>query len=372
MKVFISSVISGMEEFRDAAARGVRLLGHQVIRAEDFGAQPDTPQVACLNGVREAEAVILLMGARYGAIQSSGRSATHEEYREARERCPVMVMVQDGVEREDGQTRFLSEVQDWAQGHYTSSFTNADQLRDAVVGALHNLELARATGPVDPVEMLQRAIDLLPHEGRSQSGDARLALALTGGPLQTVLRPALLEAQDLQEHLHQIALFGEAAVLTTQEGTEVHIDNDALVFAQPDRSIAIGETGSVRFRATIPTPGIGLSVIIEEDVRDIIDRFLRFANAVLAHIDPVNRLSHAVVAARILDAGHLAWRTRAEHAQSPNNVTMNTFADGEGEAVHLSPPHRTRSALRLNLSELVDDLTVKLRRQLQNPRRNAW
>ncbi len=45
------------------------------------------------------------MGARYGAIQTPGLSATHEEYREVRERCSVLVMVQGGVEREDGQTR---------------------------------------------------------------------------------------------------------------------------------------------------------------------------------------------------------------------------------------------------------------------------
>ena len=120
------------------------------------------------------------MGARYGAIQTPGLSATHEEYREVRERCSVLVMVQGGVEREDGWTQFLSEVQDWGQGHCTSSFTNADQLLNAVVGALHNLELARATDPVDADEMLQRAIYLLPREGRSQSGNARLALALTG------------------------------------------------------------------------------------------------------------------------------------------------------------------------------------------------
>ena len=324
---------------------------------------PKAPQVACLNGVRGAEAVILLVGARYGAIQSSGLSATHEEYREGRERCPVLVLVHDGVEREDGQLQFLSEVQDWEQGHYTHSFTNADQLLDAVVGGLHNLELAQATGPVDPDEMLQRAIDLLQHNGRSRSGNARLALALTGGPLQTVLRPAQLEAQELQQHLHQMALFGEGVVLNTQEGTKAHIDNDALVFAQPDRLIAIGETGSVRLLAVIPMPSMGSHVILEENVCDIINHFLRFANAVLAHIDPINRLSHMVVAARILDAGYVAWRTSAEHAQSPTSVTMNPFSNGEREAVHLSPPHRTRSALRLNLSEVVDDLTIKLRRQ---------
>ena len=316
--------------------------------------------------------LILLMGSRYGAIQSSGLSATHEEYREAKERCPVLVMVQNVGGREPEQEAFLDEVQDWAQGYYTTPFASPDQLRDAVTGALHNLELTRATGPVDPDEMLQRAIALLPQETHRHSGTARLALALAGGPLQTILRPAQLEADALREHLHQMALFGESAVLTTQEGTQVRVDDDALLFEQSGRSFAVSETGAIRFQREIPSPDVGFQAIIDEDMREIIGGFLRFTNAVLTHIDPTSRFSHVALAAKILDAGHLAWRTRAEHIRSPNNMAMNHPYDGEQEAAHLSPPHRTRSALRLNVSELVDDLAVKLRRQIQNPRRQSW
>ena len=146
MRVFISSIISGMEEFRDAAVRGARCLAHETIRAENFGAQADSPRNSCLAGVREADAVILLVGERYGTRQPSGLSATHEEYREAKERCPILVMVQDGVEREVSQTNFLNEVRDWTAGLYTASFTNADQLLDAVVRALHELEMAQNAG----------------------------------------------------------------------------------------------------------------------------------------------------------------------------------------------------------------------------------
>lgn len=104
MKVFISSPIAGMEELREAAARAIRSLGHELIRAEDFGAAAESAQITCLKGVREADAVVLLVGERYGRAQSSGLSATHEEYREARERCPVLVMVANSAEREGAQT----------------------------------------------------------------------------------------------------------------------------------------------------------------------------------------------------------------------------------------------------------------------------
>src|SRR2546423_4923474 len=94
MKVFISSVISGFEAYREAAAHAARILGHEVVRAEDFGASPDSPQRACLAAVRAADTVLLLLGARYGDPQPSGLSPTHEEYREAREIRSVLAFVQ--------------------------------------------------------------------------------------------------------------------------------------------------------------------------------------------------------------------------------------------------------------------------------------
>src|SRR5690349_5931214 len=103
MKIFVSSVIRGFEQYRDAAARAAKTLGHEVKRAEDFAASPATPQQACLAGVRWADAVILLLGSRYGERQPSGIAPTHEEYREARERCPVLIFVERGVTVEPGQ-----------------------------------------------------------------------------------------------------------------------------------------------------------------------------------------------------------------------------------------------------------------------------
>jgi len=225
MKVFISSVISGYEEYRDIAAAASRSLGHEVIRAEDFGSSPDYPQSTCLGGVWEADVVVLLLGGSYGAVQSSGFSATHEEYVEARSRCPVIVLVEEGVTREENQEAFVADVQNWAEGHYTEGFANIDSLRDAIIGSLHRIELARATGPVHSNEMLQRAIDLLPSD-RQNIGTV-LTVVVSGGPLQSVLRPAELEDKELSQRLHKEALFGQVPVLDAKQGTDTLIVGDS-------------------------------------------------------------------------------------------------------------------------------------------------
>src|SRR6185295_20078467 len=83
MRVFVSSLISGMEPLRRAARDAISTLGHQPVMAEDFAARVSSPQVACLGDLRQADLVVLILGDRYGDIQASGLSATHEEYREA-------------------------------------------------------------------------------------------------------------------------------------------------------------------------------------------------------------------------------------------------------------------------------------------------
>jgi hypothetical protein len=72
--------------------------------------------------VREADVVVLLLGARYGAPQGSSLSPTHEEYREARGKKPVLAFVQSDVEREPALQAFVDEVSTWEGGGYRESF----------------------------------------------------------------------------------------------------------------------------------------------------------------------------------------------------------------------------------------------------------
>ena len=141
MRVFISSVIKGMEGFREVVTQAIVALGHEPVGAEDFNASPDSPRVACLEKLRESEAMVLILGKRYGAKQTSGLSATHEEYKEAREaQKPVLVMVQQNVDREPLQQDFVQKVQDWETGHYTPTFDTREELLLETVAALRQLE----------------------------------------------------------------------------------------------------------------------------------------------------------------------------------------------------------------------------------------
>ena len=230
MKVFVSSLIAGFEEFREAAAAAISTLGHEPVRAEDFPASPDSPQAACLAGVRQAGAVVLIMGERYGYPQQLRLSATHEEYREARDTRPVLVFVQEGVARDVKQAAFVSEVQGWEKGHYTAPFSSAGDLRDKVTRALHDFTLSSAAAPLDAADLVARAHDLVPT--RQQFSSATMFVSVASGPARAVLLPAELEADSLATFLLGESLTGSSAVLSTEDGTDRAVYGDAIQLTQ--------------------------------------------------------------------------------------------------------------------------------------------
>jgi hypothetical protein len=365
MKFFISSVISDFSAMRSAAVSAVQALGHRATTAEEFRASPSSPQVACLTGVREADAIILLLGPRYGAVQSSGKSATHEEFDEAKERKPVFAFVQSSVTPEAEQAAFISEVQAWSTGVYTSRFIGEESLRSAVTAAVHQWEVSNAAGRVDGPEMRDRAVSAFPIDRRGviTASGPYVAVSLAAGPHQTVLRPSEIEAEALRQEITQRALFGNPKIFNAEQGTSHKLGLHSLVLSQESAWLELGEDAAMRIVLPLPTSRHSIRAIIEEDVRDLILSELVFASQTLDKIDPTMRLSHVAIAAGILEGGYCGWRTRREQEKNPNSITISHTLDTSLPPTTLSPPHRSRAALRQQASTMVEDFAVLLRRK---------
>src|SRR5690606_30232296 len=172
-----------------------------VVRAEDFGARPESPQVACLSEVRDSDLVVVLIGSRYGAPQTSGLSATHEEIREAAGKKPILAFIQRGVEFEDGQKKFIAELQDWLAGTLTVEFRDPIDLASQVVTATHRHLLRLAAGKADPEEMADRALELLRSAHRP---GPLLCVAVTAGPKQQLVSATRLDSRELEEELFDL------------------------------------------------------------------------------------------------------------------------------------------------------------------------
>jgi Domain of unknown function (DUF4062) len=373
MKVFISSLIGGFEAYRAAAKSAITTLRHEPLMAEDFGALPTSPQIACLDGVRQSDLVLLILGESYGTVQpSSGISATHEEFIEAKDRKQVLAFVQEGVTRDSRQAAFVQEVQAWSTGLFRAAFRNADELRDRVTTALHDYDMKNVTGPVDPIETLARATQLVSTEERGvyRSGST-LILSAAGAPLQPVLRPTQIEDERLHAQILQEALFGKRAIFSTSEGNENKISGHTLAISQGHGKAALALNEQADIVLTLPFErerrGMTFPAVIEEDVKSGLLKAIGFTSDILEMIDPKERLSHVALVAAIRGQNMYGWRTRAEQNASPDGGTVS-ISDRENKPVHLTPPVRQRAALRVDAARLADDLLVLLRRQFKASR----
>lgn len=369
MKIFVSSLISGFEPLRAAARSAILALGHEPVMAEDFGAKPASPQVACLQGLRSADLVVLILGERYGAVPPGSKvSPTHEEYLEARETKEILLFVHEGVAPEPAQEALLREAQGWRGGLFRAGFRAADDLRDAVTRAIHKFELAHAAAPLNTPELRAAAEGMLADRSRHGSqGPSRLRFALAAGPRQQVLRPAELEADSLAEALHQQAMFGTPKLFEKSSGVDARMDGDVLVVEQENgASLRLDEQGGVAIalpleREASRSRGFGgvMLGIVEESVLRELTNAIAFADWLLDKVDPTQRVTHVGLAARIEASEFMAWRTQAEQDASPNSGTMR-MSPAPKKPVCVDRP---RGALKFDARRLAEDLLVPLRRQ---------
>jgi hypothetical protein len=338
--------------------------------AEDFGAQAASPQVACLQGLRSADLVILVLGERYGAVQESGMSATHEEYREAKGSKPVIAFVQEGIVPEAEQQAFIDEVQEWEGGLLRDSFSDAENLRTLITQALHDYELTTVRAPVDADALKLRAAGLLPQESRNyySSHGPIVNVAFAGGPEQQVIRAANIDDPAFGDRLQQSAQFGTTRLLEPSAGTERLVENDALILKQESgASVSIDEGANLVLQVPLGLRDrqsrmnqIGGSILIEEDVSAALRFCLEFANHILEEVDATQRISHLAVAVTVTRAEHYGWSTRTEHQSNPHSMGTSMLGSRDRNPLTVDFP---RPALRLNRNTIVEDFTVRLRRQ---------
>lgn len=350
-----------MEDHRAAAREAAESLGHQVIAAEGFGASPGSPQQVCLAGVRDADIIVLLLGARYGSPQASGLSPTHEEYREARGAKPVLVFVQADVGAEPGQDKFIDEVGTWESGGYRQTFGTPASLRSAVVRALHDWELSQQAGPVNEYELMARAAALVPQQSAHSAGSPVLWVAVAGAPARQVLRLGELDDAQLHRDMQQEALFGQHPIFDTGQGVQSSVAGINLTIRQPNADVTLDEQGSIRVslpaRGTASKPpfGAGIPSLVEEDVRDRIANSIHYAGWLLDRVDPARRLSRIALTSGISGVSYMPWRTRAERSpwrcccgeRSPNQPSSHSApSPGSPSTDRALPRRNSPTALR--------------------------
>lgn len=272
MKIFVSSVRRGLEEERDALPGLILALGHEPMRFEDFTAQPVPSREACLAGVEDSDAYLLLLGSSYGEpVFDTGLSPTEEEWNAARRRgIPVLVFRKRAVEMESRQRQFAQRVEEYTGGRFRVSFDGPVDLQPQVVRALGEL----VSQPPDLVWMpLGGPVEVpwiqdLEEIQRSMSSGAILECHLVSvNPRRRV------QATDLEALPNALAQLGrDHGLFDTGEALDLGVDADrAWAIAGQDRrgrrrGIQVRRDGTSSVWEELPSDGLG-QIFDRDDVR---------------------------------------------------------------------------------------------------------
>lgn len=289
--VFISSVIRGFEAERAAAKDAVTRLHLRPVMAEDFGAQPLSPQAACLQGVRESDIYLGIYGERYGYIApSSSLSATEEEYREAKRLGKPHLCLEQHGPKEPAQAEFLQRIKDYEKGNAFGFFDSIDTLKMEIVQALNGL----LTNP--GLKMLDAAAAETSFErlrwgtrSRNQNGTWLGVVLIPARQGLSFFDVLDFGRTELQHRLLQPALFGSPAVFSLTLGNDVAEEGDALVFTQQANQqvvsrLEIHPDGTLVFGTQLDRDGRGgfmshMFLIDDAEVERRLTAFLAYANA---------------------------------------------------------------------------------------------
>jgi ribokinase len=142
-RIFLSSTYEDLVEYRSAVQELITRHGELYTGMENFGAQSARPLEVCLNEVARSDAVIVIVGARYGTLcDSSGYSYTHREVEHAKQQgIPVFVFIQrNPIKVSNAEQRRRRKFVEWL-GHYShATFEDSVSLVTEVAVALHRLD----------------------------------------------------------------------------------------------------------------------------------------------------------------------------------------------------------------------------------------
>jgi len=367
-KVFISSVIEGFEDYRRAARRAVELTENAPVMAEDFGATPDSPQEACLQGVRESDLFLVLVGPRYGEPTKAGMSATEEEFEQAQQHRLPIIPLKTTESLEPQQEDFLRRIApSWEEGSTYSRFTSPEDLKDAVVKALsHTARQGNSTHPGE--QAFAGILDAV----SSDREDVGLAFAFVPSPSKVGV--PLGEVEQLGQLVVALSTRLDAVV----DG-DLHLGEKTVDLRRKDDVDAA--FGAVVVENDL-TAGVGIGLrnerrdgnaldfhyVDENGLRSAITKCVQFVSMLLREVDTQNTIRGGWIQCKIWG---LQYKEIAPLPEEPvSSVTVPT--EGPDELLFPSEPYRVIFRDMTDAEALASVLVGILERRVADQRRRLY
>jgi len=333
-RVFVSSVVDGFGQFREAARAAIIAAGGApVLVNEDLPALATSSRNACLDVIDSCDYFISIIGSRGGWTAPSGKLVVEEEYEHARARKkPVLAFLQT-VQRDADATRFAEHLSDYVDGVFRRSFSTVGELQAEITQALSAL-----------IDEAQESMNM-PHHQRDYFDDpyivpnmAMLRFVLLPERQEEVVDPMRLGSDSFRNLVYEIGHLASVNLLSYERPKTADIFGDDLVITQTESNGRHGEGQHVRIQITgvgeividanvtgrvsrRPSYSISSSMVVAaEDIEAVLVLCFAFTAAFYDRIDPHKRHQRFAFNAGL---SGLAYRTIVRNPEARSSCQMS-------------------------------------------------
>jgi hypothetical protein len=372
-RIFVSSVVEGFGEFREAAREGVVAAGGEpVLVNEDFPSLIASSRNACLDAVDSCDFLISIVGRRGGWTTPSGLLVIEEEYQEARrKRIPVLAFLQKGSRDADAE-QFAHVLSDYVNGTFRQSFASPEDLREAIQRSLTPLLLDQFGRSMTRQPMADRFSSplRLPYA-------TTVRLALFPERDEEVVDPVRLGSEEFLNRVYELGHSGNVRLFNYQYPKTAEVRGSSLVVQQAEIGgshgegervrLEIAESGELivdanvtgRMRRGGQHDMLSSMIVAIEDIESVLDAGFRFVTAFYEDVDRFKRHQRFLYNVGLSGLEH---RTLERNPQSRTSYGMSMRSRDSVILAFDTPRLIDRAALLQPRGE-IDRVTVLLTRK---------
>ncbi len=372
-RIFVSSVIEGFCDFREAARKGIIGGGGEPVLIEDHPALSTSPRTACLDAVASTDICVVVVGERGGSTAPSGKLVIQEEFEEARRRkLSVLAFVQD-VHRDEDAQRLVDLLSNYVNGVLRPTFKTASDLQSAVESGVTPLVRHRAMPEADMTALEEKLKN--PYKVDNETS---LRFVIAPERTDEIIDTASLESSELEHQLYEIAHSPEVSLFSFKRPKSAEVKINEIVVLQSDEGARKKAVDTVRLEIT--TAGVIIidlnvtgrldsdlhdnslrgMVILEVDVAAGLCRCFAFSSTFYEAKDPYKRYDKMLYNAALSNIG---YKNLVSTLPEGNSVTMNMNQHENDLVVAFDSPRvLTREDLKQPTAEIEATLSLFRRR----------
>ncbi len=372
-RAFVSSVIEGFKEYREAAKKGIIIAGGEPILVEDYPSLGVSPRNACLDGVASSDILITIVGSRGGWVAPSGRLVVEEEYEEARRRNLRILTFVQTIKRDQQAESFVSKLSDYVDGMFRQTFITPDELQKAIEKALMPI-VRHNKNPEVNMDMINEKL----RNPYKIHDEASIRFLLVPERIDEFIDPVSLESPKLKQQLLEIGHSSQVELFSYERSKKTELEMNSIIILQSEERRHQDIVEEVRAELTTdgliiidvnvtscvtrgqPHDLMSSMVIIEDDIASRLRKCFAFARDVFQNRDPFKRYDRMIYNVALSEIG-----MRKLMAKPPQGGTYSMGNHGDEVVLAFDKARLITRESLIGPEEEIQAVIVLLRRRLK-------